>query len=148
MMPIRPENRARYPADWPDISRNVRESAGQMCEQCGVPNAAMIRRGISRDGRAVWRLCSASAYEDGRCAMSGDYVPDTGEDTVGWGEPVRVVLTVAHPDHTPENCAPENLRALCQRCHNSYDAPMRAAGIRRRRHDARAVGDLFDGETT
>lgn len=28
-MPIRPENRARYPADWPEISRRVREAAGQ-----------------------------------------------------------------------------------------------------------------------
>jgi len=37
-----------------------------------------------------------------------------------------VVLTVAHLDHDPSNCDPENLRALCQRCHNSYDAPMRA----------------------
>lgn len=47
----------------------------------------------------------------------------------------RVVLTVAHLDHMPENCAPNNLAALCQRCHNQYDAPMRRAGIR-----ARATG--------
>lgn len=36
-----------------------------------------------------------------------------------------VVLTVAHLDHQPENCADDNLRALCQRCHNRYDAPHR-----------------------
>jgi hypothetical protein len=34
----------------------------------------------------------------------------------------RVVLTVAHMDHTPENCTPGNLAALCQRCHLRYDA--------------------------
>jgi 5-methylcytosine-specific restriction endonuclease McrA len=28
---------------------------------------------------------------------------------------------VAHLDHDPANCAPENLRALCQRCHLRYD---------------------------
>jgi 5-methylcytosine-specific restriction endonuclease McrA len=33
----------------------------------------------------------------------------------------KVVLTVAHLDHNPQNCADENLRALCQRCHLSYD---------------------------
>jgi 5-methylcytosine-specific restriction endonuclease McrA len=33
----------------------------------------------------------------------------------------KVVLTVAHLDHVPENCAPDNLRALCQRCHLAYD---------------------------
>jgi len=38
----------------------------------------------------------------------------------------KVVLTIAHLDHTPENCEPENLRAWCQKCHNTYDAPMRA----------------------
>ncbi|MEM6743737.1 MAG: hypothetical protein AAF676_08375 [Pseudomonadota bacterium] len=32
VMPIRPENRARYPADWPEISRAVREDAGWRCE--------------------------------------------------------------------------------------------------------------------
>lgn len=31
-MPIRPENRARYPRDWPAISRAIRERAGNRCE--------------------------------------------------------------------------------------------------------------------
>lgn len=39
---------------------------------------------------------------------------------------IMIVLTVAHLDHTPENCSPDNLRALCQRCHNRYDAKHRA----------------------
>lgn len=34
-MPIRPENRSRYPKDWPAISRRVREAAGQRCQ--GTP---------------------------------------------------------------------------------------------------------------
>ena len=38
----------------------------------------------------------------------------------------KVVLTIAHLDHTPQNCDPSNLRALCQKCHNNYDAPHRA----------------------
>lgn len=38
----------------------------------------------------------------------------------------KVVLTIAHLDHTPENYDPTNLRALCQRCHNKYDAQHRA----------------------
>ena len=33
-----------------------------------------------------------------------------------------IVLTVAHLDHTPENCADDNLVALCQKCHNNYDS--------------------------
>lgn len=45
-----------------------------------------------------------------------------------------VVLTVAHyPDPNPMNCNPANLQALCQRCHNRLDAPMRARNRRRNR---------------
>jgi 5-methylcytosine-specific restriction endonuclease McrA len=56
-----------------------------------------------------------------------------------------VVLTVAHLDHQPENCAdPENMKALCQRCHNRYDAPMRRRGIKARARDALRVPDMFE----
>lgn len=39
---------------------------------------------------------------------------------------VQVILTIAHLDHDPTNNDPNNLRALCQRCHNRYDAKHRA----------------------
>jgi 5-methylcytosine-specific restriction endonuclease McrA len=98
MMPIRPENRARYPKNWQQISAQVRLDAGEMCE--GSPS-----------------------YPDCN-AVNGRPHPVTGS---------RVVLTVAHLDHTPENCDRENLRAWCQRCHNTYDAPHRAANAAKRR---------------
>ena len=44
-----------------------------------------------------------------------------------------VVLTVAHMDHTPENCAEENLKALCQRCHLNYDRKQHVANAARNR---------------
>ena len=34
----------------------------------------------------------------------------------------KVILTVAHLDHQPENCDYDNLMAMCQRCHLRYDA--------------------------
>jgi 5-methylcytosine-specific restriction endonuclease McrA len=46
-------------------------------------------------------------------AEHGTPHPDTGS---------TVVLTTAHLDHDPSNPDPENLRALCQRCHLRYDA--------------------------
>lgn len=142
-MPIRPENKDRYPKDWKATSNRIRERAGNFCEKCFAPNGARIRRGVSRDGVPVWREPHWSAYEDGASADDGSRVPDTGEDVVDWGEPVKVVLTVAHLDHTPENCDPDNLRAWCQRCHNVYDAPMRAAGIAKRKRERLAVSDMF-----
>ena len=74
---------------------------------------AISKRIRDRDGNAcLW--CHAA---------NGQPHPETG---------ATVVLTVAHLDHTPENCADDNLAALCQRCHNRYDAPMRRQGIRAR----------------
>ena len=142
-MPIRDENKARYPADWKAISRRIRDLAGQVCQQCGAPNGEMIRRGVSEAGTPLWRHVSASAYEDGFHADHGHQIPDTGEDTVNWGKPVRVILTTAHLDHTPENCSDCNLRAWCQRCHNVYDGPMRKRGIAARAKAVKAAGDLF-----
>lgn len=92
-MPIRPENRARYPGNWRAISLWVRrDRAKWKCEDCGAEN--------------------------------GKPHPITGS---------RVVLTVAHLDHQPENCAPDNLRAWCQRCHLRYDAAHHATNARRTR---------------
>lgn len=93
-MPIRPENKARYPANWKEISDRIRfERAEGQCEFT-VPNK------ITRDMI--------------RCkARHGEPHPETGSN---------VILTVAHLDHTPENCDDDNLRAACQRCHLRYDA--------------------------
>lgn len=96
-MPIRPENRARYPKDWADISLRIRvDRAGGRCEchgECGRP--------------------SAHLDIDGRCQNRN------GKPAVGTGS--RVVLTVAHLNHTPEDCTDDNLAAMCQGCHLHYD---------------------------
>ena len=52
------------------------------------------------------------------------------------GEPFdthKRTLTVAHIDHTPENCAPENLCAMCTVCHLRYDAKQHAETRKRRK---------------
>lgn len=124
-MPIRPENRGRYPKDWKAISARIRfERAGSRCEcngECGQEH------GRERSGEYV--------DQQPRCsARHGEDHPDTGS---------TVVLTVAHLDHTPENNDDSNLKAMCQRCHNRYDMPMRRAGILQRQRAGAADGDLF-----
>jgi 5-methylcytosine-specific restriction endonuclease McrA len=57
-----------------------------------------------------------------------------------------VVLTVAHLDHHPEHCADENLRALCQRCHNRYDQTHRQRHAALTRRAQKRNGELFDAE--
>jgi len=142
-MPIRPENRDRYPADWDAISRRVRDEAGNACERCGVMNGLDIRRGKAVSGEPVWRVAAWPAYMDGMSAETGYPVLGTKPDMVDYGVAVKVVLTVAHLDHQPENCERANLRAWCQRCHNQYDAPMRRRGVQERAKAERAEGDLF-----
>jgi hypothetical protein len=56
--------------------------------------------------------CEGSPKYPNCCAANGEPHPVTGS---------LVVLTIAHLDHHPENCSPENLRAWCQRCHLTYD---------------------------
>ena len=56
---------------------------------------------------------------------------------------IKIVLTIAHLDHTPENCADENLQALCQRCHLRLDAEHHAQTARNTRRKGKAIGDLF-----
>lgn len=107
-MPIRAENRNRYPKDWRAIVAKVRERSGDCCE--GSP-----------------------AYPDCRAA-NGCFHPVTS---------AIVVLTTGHLDHTPENCDLANLRHWCQRCHLTYDAPMKASGIKRRRNERLGQADLL-----
>lgn len=55
----------------------------------------------------------------------------------------RVVLTIAHlDDPDPMNTADSNLAALCQQCHNSLDAPMRA----RNRAINKRTQQVIDGQ--
>lgn len=107
MSPIRPEERDRYPDDWASISQAIRfERAAGRCEcrgECnGVMHSAMIANMLAIDVSA-----------DVRCLNLH------GQPSVWSG--ATVVLTTAHLDHTPENCDPANLRAMCQACHLNYD---------------------------
>lgn len=83
-MPIKPENKNRYPKEWKAIRADILKRANNKCEFCGIENYTVKENGA------------------------------------------RVVLTIAHLDHTPENCDYSNLRALCQKCHNSYAAKHRS----------------------
>jgi 5-methylcytosine-specific restriction endonuclease McrA len=118
-MPIRPENKDRYPLDWPAIRARILMRAGSRCEQCGVENHVY------------------GYYDGGRfCSIGFDPTQEWDALVLDGYHVIRIVLTIAHLDHTPENCAEENLRAWCQKCHNKYDMPVRACGRKDRREAA------------
>lgn len=96
-MPIKPENKHRYPINWKEISEDIRfNRAKNKCEVCGAINYSYVNK-----------------YTRELCTQDED-------------DAIQIILTVAHLDHIPENCDYSNLKAMCQKCHNSYDASHRA----------------------
>lgn len=143
-MPIKTENRARYPKDWPVISARIRERAGNRCEFCGVPNYELG----GRSAAGVWHKARPLGDNGLRLEWpkEGTQAWCNGYD-IGPLRIVRIVLTVAHMDHMPENCDPGNLKALCQRCHNRYDQPHRRKNASATNRTKKACGDLFAPHT-
>jgi 5-methylcytosine-specific restriction endonuclease McrA len=139
-MPIKPENKGRYPANWKEIRAAILKRAGDRCEQCNVLNGDMIVRGIDKDAGTFQRFegdGEVYAADDGRVlgrCKASDYCGNR------W---TKVVLTIAHLDHVPEHVEEANLKALCQRCHLAYDAEHHAETARATRHARKAIGDLF-----
>ncbi len=137
-MPIKPENRARYPADWPAIRAIIRERAGDCCEKCKAPDRTLIARGTGSDA-GTYMLMDGEV----RSAETGEKLGYARGSEYSTARMIEVVLTVGHLDHQPENCAPDNLRLWCQRCHLNYDAGHHAVNARATRMARKAIGDLF-----
>jgi hypothetical protein len=116
-MPIKPENAGRYPKDWKRISAAIRERAGNRCECEG-------ECGLHRDHPGPRRCCELNG------------------EPAKWAKG-KVVLTVAHLNHQPEDCRPENLKAMCQRCHLRYDQEHHQRNAHETRRRKKAAGDLF-----
>lgn len=117
-MPIRAENRARYPKNWREIRDAIVARAEFRCEcegECGLHRTNPGPR---------------------RCTeRHGEYAK--------WAKG-PIVLTVAHLDHTPENCDPSNLKAMCQRCHLRYDVPHHAKSRRENHERDTGQGNLLN----
>jgi len=118
-MPIKPENKSKYPPDWMTrIRPAILERAGHCCE-------------------------GSETYPDCR-AMNGQHHPVTGSKvvlTVGHvnHDPEDNRFLAARPDDgTPVwDHRDNNLVAWCQRCHLTHDAPHHAmnAGMTRMQKD-------------
>lgn len=101
-MPIRPENKHLYPKDWEKVRAEIIKRSGNRCEFCGVEN-----------------------YKVGYRDAAGNFIVSDGmqqeADSLDGEKLIKIVLTIAHLDHNPQNNNPNNLRALCQKCHLNYD---------------------------
>lgn len=116
-MPINPERMKLYPG------------GGTHSKEWKEFRAALIERAGNR--------CEGTPQRPDCRAANGDPHPETGS---------KVVLTIAHMDHDETHADPERCRALCQRCHNKWDAPHRrvnAAHTRRAKSPQMDMEDLL-----
>ena len=107
-MPIKPENKSRYPADWKQIRARILDRASDRCEGCGVCNHVI-----------GFRHSSTKQFMElgwGEFGITNRVLSFLGRSPV-----FKIILTIHHIDHQPENCSEGNLLALCQQCHNRAD---------------------------
>lgn len=168
-MPIKPENAARYPKDWPEVSLQAKVRAGWRCmhrdpggRRCGAMQYSVgtwvCWGGAPHQWRPIEGNQPATTAQDREFFMAGE-----GRDVRGerwtysaarsfidrwWGpeedgRPIVIVLTVAHLNHQPEDCAPENLAAMCQRHHLAYDHDHHRANAQATRRAKAGTLELF-----
>lgn len=91
-----PMIKARYPTTWPTIALAVKAKANWCCQECDRP------------------------------CQRPDESPEQFQRRIGNAKARQYLLTVAHLDQDPTNCAEDNLKALCTVCHLRYDRQFRA----------------------
>lgn len=152
-MPIKPENRARYPADWPEIRERILRRAGHRCEHPGCSARQFSVGCWHRPGGGPWQWLghwgqndNPRTYAQARQIAAEESFRRFGDGPVPSGEQpiIVIVLTIAHLNHQPENCDPANLRALCQRHHLAYDLVHHQHSAWATRRARSQTADLFD----
>ena len=113
-MPIKPENKKKYPADWKAIVSWVRLRSKNRCEctgECGL-------------------------HHEHRCEEKNG-------EPAKWAKG-KIVLTAAHLCHDESCRNFEHIKHMCQRCHLRYDSKHHQENAAKTRHNKKAIGDLFE----
>lgn len=136
-----PVDYKKYPKNWKTAIRPaILERAKNKCEQCNVPNYAIIDRG-DYNGTEAYQDMDGNIFN----AKTGEII---GEDYIGaLTKPklIRVILTIAHLDHDITNNDYSNLKALCQKCHLNYDKENHKKNSRETRNKKRGLIEInFD----
>lgn len=120
-----PMNRKLYPKDWEAIARSLKESANWICQGCDRP--------CRRPGETLFDFETriAEHHADTWAADLYEEIDDDEFGSVVVTRDRRFVLTVAHLNHRPEDCRPENLKVLCSVCHCRMDIAPNALATKR-----------------
>ncbi|MDF0506408.1 hypothetical protein POK33_37280 [Burkholderia cenocepacia] len=144
-MQINPDASRDSSATWNATRARILARAGNRCEQCQVASGDDIVRGIEKDAGTFQRLAG-----DGEVFAAGDgqllgYCKASEYCGCKW---TRIALSVVRLDRAQKDASDDNLKALCQRCRLEHDAEHRRAKAAATRRARKAIGDLFDPETT
>ncbi|WRH66949.1 MAG: hypothetical protein RSE13_00020 [Planktothrix sp. GU0601_MAG3] len=127
-------DKKRYPKNWNQIATKIKDKANWRCEKCDRPCRQPGEDRFQFEDRIDATPWRDELYEE-------FYDEELG--TVSLSKISRFTLTVAHLNHIPEDCQPENLKAWCSVCHLSYDANHHAQSAKANRYKKReAVGQL------
>lgn len=133
---------SKYPTNWKtEIRPAILERDGHACKFCKVPNRILVCRGFWK-GKEVWQNDDGQIYD----ASNGEYYGDSYVGDVWIGEKYRlteIILTIAHLDRDNSNNEPENLAALCQRCHLNHDKDQHRANSRKTNEAKKGLQNLF-----
>jgi len=132
-MPIKNGNKEFCPKDWPKIRQQILDRAQNKCEICQSQNHAVGERVNGRfEPVSGNKTLNALGKGEVEFCLAREFTNEINHE-LGVKKLLLIVLTIAHIDHNPRNNSPENLKALCQQCHNRHDAKVRAAEIKSRR---------------
>lgn len=130
-----PMDKKLYPKDWKQIAHGIKEQANWCCQECGRPcrlpsesNGELIERIETEHPHWASDLYDRPASSEGANGVIAARYKLT-----------RFTLTVAHPNHDPENHDAE-LKAWCSVCHCRYD--LKAMPLKKRLK-AERLGQLF-----
>jgi hypothetical protein len=106
-----------YPPNWREVSAAIKARAQGCCEcegECGLHRTRPgPRRCIERHGKQAL-----------------------------WARG-NVMLTVHHLNHDPTDNRPENLKAMCQRCHLRCDVTLHQENAARTRRRKKRIVEMF-----
>ena len=132
-VPIAKEFRHFYGRQWQEVTRpRILKRARNKCEECGKPNRQKVWV-FSAFNRQFWRRTRKECWINCRTRALTLIAPPREQRRI------RVVLTIAHLNHTPGDDRDENLKALCQWCHLHHDKEHHAETRAKRKDAARPL---------
>lgn len=148
-----PIDYSKYPSNWKsEIRPAILKRADNCCEICGVSNYSVgYRKGksfIGTCGNIVHDLAGRGLSYPSLNPLSFREAKEIcdSRNECHWiiNKQIVILLTIAHLDHDTNNNCFENLKALCQSCHLSYDSDFHRKKAKNTINKKKGLVSFFD----